>query len=1350
VKKNLMALCALSLLVLVGCGSKDKTTNPGDTSPPAEVQDLVVAPLGGTAVRLTWTAPGDDGRAGTATQYDIRYSSMRRTGDAWLAATPIPQSPTPHIAGTGESFTVTDLAGADTLFFAIRAADEVPNWSGWSNVTHTMLDGLAPAAITDLAVGAPVDTAITLIWTAVGDDGRTGRASRYDVRYSANLGAPWGEMVQVHNPPQPREAGQAESLRVGGLSSRTTYQFRIRVADEVPNWSVESNVVTMDPASPPSRITDLATSGSTPTSVTLRWTAPGDDGATTAAASYDIRYAVGSSVPWEQMTPVSAPPIPQTPGSTETFVVEGLVADTGYSFAIQAGDDSANLSPVSNITSGRTADVTPPEAVVDLAIITAAANAVTVRWTNTGDNGMDGLASRVDLRYGESEITEANWTAAQQANALPSPGAPGTTTFFTVNGLRQERTYHFAVKFGDEVPNWSGLSNIVTTTTPDQTAPATVADLVAGLPGATTIQLTWTAPGDDGGTGTATQYDIRSSTALITTSNWASATPVPGIPVPLVGGSIQSFTVEGLLQGTVYYFALKAKDEQENESDLSNVVSSSTLDVIPPEAITDLTAVSSTGNSVSLRWTAPGDDGSTGLAAAYDVRYSTVVITEEIWSSASQVTGEPVPQSHGTVENFSVPGLQGGTRYYFAIKATDDAENWSALSNVVVAETSDQMAPAATTDLTISQVGPTSLRLSWTAAGDDGTTGYASRYDIRSATAPITPQNWASANTVPGAPTPHSAGTAEYIDVTALQQDVVYFFALKTADEVPNWSEVSNVPSAKTLDQVPPAAVTNLEVTGTTATTVSLRWTAPGDNGSSGTAAQYDVRYATGSLNQATWNAVTQASGEPAPATAGTVQTLTIINLQHATTYRFGLKTADEVPNWSGLSSVVTTTTQASDHIRHVPGDYATIQAAIDAGVTGDTVEVASGVYSGDGNRDIDFQGKAVTVRSQSGSPATCILECGGSLAAPHRGFWFHSGESADTRVIGVTIQNGYDAGVFNTGGGGGVRIENYSNPTIRDCSFLSDAASWVGGAIATYDSSPTFVNCWIESCTMIAVHIDGSAPTFNSCTLVNNDGGVHTWSSSPSFVNCTFFNNHGVTIVYVDGGSSVSMQSCIVAVNHTTDPPLDRNTGSMSLSCCDVYGNDHGDWVGFIAGQAGVNGNIALDPLFCDTVPSPGGGYGLCSNSPCRAAASPCGQQIGAGGITCGSCTAPIPVWSGHLDAASTTWLPTATLAAGTRYHLVATGQSRIGFDHSWTNCEGCASLGNCYGTAPADCGCPGPGLPYAGVVGRLCGAVQGVPCDTYIEPSCSGAFELILNDASGWYGDNGGGYDITIYRVE
>lgn len=88
--------------------------------------------------------------------------------------------------------------------------------------------------------------------------------------------------------------------------------------------------------------------------------------------------------------------------------------------------------------------------------------------------------------------------------------------------------------------------------------------------------------------------------------------------------------------------------------------------------------------TVNLSWTAPGDDGNVGTAAAYDVRYSTANITEANWAAASQVTGEPAPKIAGSAESFSFPlTVVNGTTYYFAIKARDEANNWSALSNVV-------------------------------------------------------------------------------------------------------------------------------------------------------------------------------------------------------------------------------------------------------------------------------------------------------------------------------------------------------------------------------------------------------------------------------------------------------------------------------------------------------------------------------------------------------------------------------------------------------------------------------------------------------------------------------------------
>ncbi|MHC4501634.1 MAG: hypothetical protein ACYS21_21310 [Planctomycetota bacterium] len=67
---------------------------------------------------------------------------------------------------------------------------------------------------------------------------------------------------------------------------------------------------------------------------------------------------------------------------------------------------------------------------------------------------------------------------------------------------------------------------------------------------------------------------------------------------------------------------------------------------------------------------------------------------------------------------------------------------------------------------------------------------------------------------------------------------------------------------------------------------------------------------------------------------------------------------------------------------------FATIQKAIDSAFNGDTVIVADGTYTGPGNRDIDFLGKAITVRSESG-PENCIIDCENS----GRGFYFDDGE---------------------------------------------------------------------------------------------------------------------------------------------------------------------------------------------------------------------------------------------------------------------------------------------------------------------------------------------------------------------
>jgi hypothetical protein len=87
--------------------------------------------------------------------------------------------------------------------------------------------------------------------------------------------------------------------------------------------------------------------------------------------------------------------------------------------------------------------------------------------------------------------------------------------------------------------------------------------------------------------------------------------------------------------------------------------------------------------TVTIAWTAPGDDSTMGRATSYDLRYSTAPITAGNFTLATKVTGMPAPQIAGSAESFPVTNLSAGTGYYFAIKTSDDAGNTSALSNVV-------------------------------------------------------------------------------------------------------------------------------------------------------------------------------------------------------------------------------------------------------------------------------------------------------------------------------------------------------------------------------------------------------------------------------------------------------------------------------------------------------------------------------------------------------------------------------------------------------------------------------------------------------------------------------------------
>jgi hypothetical protein len=161
-----------------------------------------------------------------------------------------------------------------------------------------------------------------------------------------------------------------------------------------------------------------------------------------------------------------------------------------------------------------------------------------------------------------------------------------------------------------------------------------------------------------------------------------------------------------------------------------------------------------------------------------------------------------------------------------------------------------------------------------------------------------------------------------------------------------------------------------------------------------------------------------------------------------------------------------------------VPIDYPTIQDAIDASVNGDIIVVFPGTYTGSGNRDLDTLGKLITVRSTDPDDpnvvAATIIDCQGTQADAHRGFYFHSGEGRNSVVSGLTIKNGYS---YGTDAKGGAIYFSGASPTIEKCilidniahgyngGFSSNGGHSYGGAIyCDASSDPLILNCQITS----------------------------------------------------------------------------------------------------------------------------------------------------------------------------------------------------------------------------------------------------------------------------------------------
>jgi hypothetical protein len=323
--------------------------------------------------------------------------------------------------------------------------------------------------------------------------------------------------------------------------------------------------------------------------------------------------------------------------------------------------------------------------------------------------------------------------------------------------------------------------------------------------------------------------------------------------------------------------------------------------------------------------------------------------------------------------------------------------------------------------------------------------------------------------------------------------------------------------------------------------------------------------------------------------------------------------------------------------------DFNNIQAAIDDANDNDIVIVADGIYTGQGNRDIEFKGKAITVRSENG-PENCIIDCNGTESDRHRGFKFFSGEDGNSAIIGFTITNGY-APIQMMGGLpeifasiGGAILCGWSSPTISNCTIRGNQAIGddprydAGGGIHSWNASPTITNCTFTGNSGrngggIACYgwFQPSSPTLANCTFVKNSayhgGGMYNVYSAPTLANCTFTDN----VAQGAGGAianyernNVTLTNCTFGGNIATngnavscDSQQQRYPSTVEVTNSilwdggsEIWNNDNSViTVTYSDVQAGYSGegNINVDPCFADPC---NGDYHLSLSSPCIDAA--------------------------------------------------------------------------------------------------------------------------------------------------
>ncbi len=600
-------------------GAASARTFPG---PPDVPTGLRATAQGATRIELRWTAPS---QTNGAALLGYRIEQSRDGGRTWLALRS-------NTATTATTFTHTGLPPGTTRHYRVSAINGAGTGEP-SNVASAMTAAV-PGAVRNLAARSTGTNRIDLTWTAPSANAGA-PVTGYRIEVSGTGGA-WRVLVA-----NTRSAATAYSHI--GLSPGTQRFYRVSAINEAGAGAVSNIASATTDATPPGVPAGLTARPQGTDRINLSWSPPGSDGGS-AVTGYRIEASDDGGVRWQTLV-------------ADTRSVRTLHSDTGLQpattrhYRVSAVNAAGTGEPSS--TANATTDAAAPDPPTGLRAVARGSEAIELRWNApryTGGAAVTGYRIEVSRNGGRT------WTT------LRSNTGSAATTFVHEN-LRPVTTRHYRVS----AINRAGASDW------SNEASATTEAVVPGVPGAlralalgtAQIDLSWRAPGNDGG---APVHGYRVEVSEDAGATWQAL-------VADTRNTTTRYSHIGLAPASTRHYRIRAVNRI--GAGEPSRIASATTDATVPDAPTKLTATATSPTQIDLAWTAPAYDGGAAVTG-YRIEVSE---TGAAWTDLAQNT-------RTTATAYSHSGLVPGSQRFYRVSAINRA-GAGAVSAVANAQTDD-------------------------------------------------------------------------------------------------------------------------------------------------------------------------------------------------------------------------------------------------------------------------------------------------------------------------------------------------------------------------------------------------------------------------------------------------------------------------------------------------------------------------------------------------------------------------------------------------------------------------------------------------------------------------------------